>query len=126
MKRVASAQTNPLIVLAEFDEPGKLAGPLVHAGFRTETVDTADAALRFCGINCVNLVISRVLFRYGISGVELAQRLQALATPPGLILITGFHNDLLQKIPGFPPPGVPLLRKPVMTAELLKAVAGMV
>jgi DNA-binding response OmpR family regulator len=123
---VSATQTPPLIVLAEFDEPGKLAGPLVQAGFRTETVDTADAALRFCGINSVNLVISRVLFRYGITGVELAHRLESLAQPPRVLLITNFANDLLRKIPGFPPAGVPVLRKPIMSDELLKTVSTMV
>jgi CheY-like chemotaxis protein len=121
-----TAATLPLIVLAEFEEPGKLAGPLVHAGYRTETVDTADAALRFCGINRVTLVISRVVFRYGITGVELAQRLQSMATPPHVVLVTTYQADRLRRIPGFPPPGVPVLRKPVVTAELLKIVSSIV
>jgi DNA-binding response OmpR family regulator len=119
---VFASQTPPLIVLAEFEEPGKVAGPLVQAGFRTETVDTGDAALRFCGITAVTLVISRVMFRYGMTGVELAGRLQSLAAPPRVILVTAFHNDKLRTIPGFPVPGVPVLRKPIMPAELLQAV----
>lgn len=118
--------THPLIVLAEFEAPGKLAGPLVQAGFRTETVDTADAALRFCGINPVRLVISRVMFRYGMTGVDLAQRLQAMAAPPAVLLITSYRADKLRQIPGFPPAGVPVLRKPIVTAELLKMVTSLV
>jgi CheY-like chemotaxis protein len=121
-----TAAALPLIVLAEFEEPGKRAGPLVHAGYRTETVDTADAALRFCGINRVTLVISRVVFRYGMTGVELAQRLQSMATPPHVVLITTYQADRLRRIAGFPPPGAPVLRKPVVTAELLKIVSSIV
>lgn len=115
-----------MIVLAEFEEPGKLAGPLVQAGYRTETMDTADAALRFCGINPVSVVISRVVFRYGINGVELAQRLQSLKTPPQVVLITTYQTERLRKIPGYPPPNVPVLRKPVMVEELVKLVGSMV
>jgi DNA-binding response OmpR family regulator len=115
----------PLIVLAEFEEPGKLAGPLVQAGYRTETMDTADAALRYCGINPVTLVISRVFFRYGITGVELAKRLQSMASPPAVVLITTYQTDRLQKIPGYPLPGVPVLRKPIVAGELLKIVQGL-
>jgi DNA-binding response OmpR family regulator len=114
--------TQPLIVLAEFEEPGKLAGPLVQSGYRTETMDTADAALRYCGINPVSVVISRVIFRYGITGVELARRLQSMASPPAVVLITTYRVDRLQKIPGYPVPGVPVLRKPIIAAELLKIV----
>jgi DNA-binding response OmpR family regulator len=113
----------PLIVLAEFEEPGKLAGPLVQAGFHTETMDTADAALRYCGINPVTVVISRVVFRYGITGIELARRLQSMASPPAVVLITTYQADRLQKIPGFPIPGVPVLRKPIIAAELVKIVS---
>ena len=119
---MAAPESVPLVVLAEFDEPGKLAGPLVHAGYRTETMDTADAALRFCGINKVNVVISRVLFRYGINGVELAQRLQSMASAPHVVLMTTYQAERLRKIPGYPPQGVPILRKPIVTAELLKIV----
>jgi DNA-binding response OmpR family regulator len=113
----------PLIVLAEFEEPGKLAGPLVQAGYRTEIMDTADAALRYCGINPVTVVISRIGFRYGITGVELARRLQSMASPPAVVLITTYQADRLQKIPGYPIPGVPVLRKPIIAAELLKIVS---
>ncbi len=116
----------PLIVIAEYDEPGQLAGPLVQEGFRTEIVDTADAALRFCGINPVSLVITRVVFRYGISGVELIDRLQALAAPPRAIMVTTFRTDRLRKLPGFPPAGVPLLFKPIVSAELVKQVNSLV
>jgi DNA-binding response OmpR family regulator len=116
----------PLIVLAEFEEPGKLAGPLVQAGFRTEIMDTADAALRFCGINQVDLVITRIVFRYGITGVELAGKLRSLASPPEVLMVTAFQADRLRKIPGFPPPGIPVLRKPIVTAELMKLVTSMV
>lgn len=123
---MAAPQTAPVIVLAEFEEPGKLAGPLVQAGYRTETVDTADAALRFCGINPVALVISRVVFRYGINGVELTQRLQALKKPPQVVLITTYQVERLRRIPGYPPPGVPVLRKPIMTEELVKLVSSIV
>lgn len=123
---MAPPQTAPVIVLAEFEEPGKLAGPLVQAGYRTETVDTADAALRFCGINPVALVISRVVFRYGINGVELTQRLQALKKPPQVVLITTYQVERLRRIPGYPPPGVPVLRKPIMTEELVKLVSSIV
>jgi DNA-binding response OmpR family regulator len=126
MKGVAAPNGVPLIVLAEFDEPGKLSGPLVQAGYRTETMDTADAALRFCGINKVDLVISRVVFRYGMTGVELAQRLKSMASPPNVVLITTFQSDRLRKIPGYPPPGVTVLRKPVIAAELLKVVTSIV
>lgn len=111
-----------LILLAEYDEPGQLAGPIVQEGFRTEIVDTADAALRFCGITPVSLVITRVVFRYGISGVELVDRLKALASPPRVVMITSYHTERLLKVAGFPPPGVPLLRKPLIAAELLKHV----
>ena len=117
---------SPLIVLAEFEEPGKLAGPLVQSGFRTETMDTADAALRFCGINRVDLVISRVLFRYGMTGVDLAHRLRSMATPPAVVLVTAYQPDQLRQIPGFPIAGVPLLRKPIVTAELVKMVSSRV
>jgi len=112
----------PLIVLAEYDEPGQLAGPLVQQGYRTEIVDTADAALRFCGINSVSVVITRVIFRYGMSGVELISRLQLLASPPRSILVSPHRSDSLRKIPGFPPPGVTLIQKPIVHDELLKAV----
>ena len=119
---MAAPRTRPLIVLAEFEAPGKLAGPLIQSGYRTEIMDTADAALRYCGINSVTLVISRVVFRYGITGVELAQRLQSMATPPAVVLITTYQADRLRNIPGFPPAGVPVLRKPIVAAELLKIV----
>jgi DNA-binding LytR/AlgR family response regulator len=66
------------------------------------------------------------VFRYGITGVELAQRLQSMATPPHVVLVTTYQADRLRRIPGFPPPGVPVLRKPVVTAELLKIVSSIV
>jgi DNA-binding response OmpR family regulator len=98
----------------------------VQAGFRIEITDTADAALRYCGITQVDLVISRVVFRYGINGVELAQRLRSMASPPSVLLVTTYQAERLRKIPGFPLPGVPVLRKPIVTDELVKMVSSMV
>jgi DNA-binding response OmpR family regulator len=117
---------DPLIVLAEFDEPGQISGPMVQAGFQIQTLDTAEAALRFCGINPVSLVISRVVFRYGMTGVELVERLRSLASPPHTILITPHRSDRLRRIPGYPPRGVRVLRKPIVPAELLKEVQSVV
>ena len=125
-RRVTAPRPTPLIVIAEFEEPGKLAGPLVQAGFRTEIMDTADAAARFCGINKVDLVITRIVFRYGITGIDLAHRLRALASPPAVVLVTTYQADRLRKIPGYPMAGVPMLRKPIVTAELVKMVASMI
>jgi DNA-binding response OmpR family regulator len=116
----------PLIVLAEYEEPGQLAGPLVQQGYHIETFDSADAALRFCGINNVSLVITRALFPYGITGVELISRLQSLANQPRAIMVTGHRSDKLGKIPGYPPPGVSLLHKPIVNDELLKTVNALV
>ena len=60
-----------------------------------------------------NQVISRVVFRYGMNGVDLVTRLRALGSPPRALLITTYQTDRLRKIPGFPPPGVTVLRKPI-------------
>ena len=68
------------------------------------------------------MVISRIVFRYGMTGVDLAQRLRALASPPPVLLITAFQSDQLRKIPGFRVPGVPVLRKPIVIEELVKTV----
>jgi DNA-binding response OmpR family regulator len=123
MNAMRSPETEALIVLAEFEEPGQLAGPLVQAGFRTEIVDTGDAALRFCGINHVDVVITRIVFRYGITGVELVNRLRGMGSSARAIMITSHKSDRLRKVAGFPMPGVPILRKPILGSELVQKVA---
>ena len=126
MKGMSPQRSPALIVLAEFEQPGKLAGPLVQAGFRTETVDSAEAALRFCGINSVDLLITRIVFRYGMTGVELVNRAQAMKSCPRALMITSHRSERLRKVAGFPLPGVPVLYQPIMEAELLETVSSLI
>ena len=110
------------IVVAEYDNPEEIAEPF-RADYCVVIVDTGEAALNICTTCRVDLVITRAVFREGMNGVDLADRLAALPSPPRVCLVTPFRLAILKALPGFPPPGVPVLRKPIPTDALVKTAA---
>src|SRR5690349_16013309 len=111
----------PLIVVAEFDRADELISPL-RADYRVEVAATGDAALKICRKCQVDLVISRVVFREGLNGIDLIEELARLNVPPKMLLVTPFRLNILRVVPGFPPKGVPLLHIPAPPEVLLNQV----
>ena len=111
------------IVIAEYDRPEEIAEPL-RLDYRVVIVDSADAAFQVCTTCEVDLVVTRVVFREGMNAVELVDQLAMLPVPPRVCLVTPFRLAILNNLPGFPPPGVPILRKPI-PISLLVNTAGL-
>lgn len=112
----------PTIVIAEYDRPEEVVGPL-RADYCTVVVDSADAAFQICAACQVDLVITRAVFLRGMNAVELLDRLATLPSPPRVCLVTPFRLAVLNSLSGFLPPGVPILEKPI-PPNLLVTTAG--
>jgi DNA-binding NarL/FixJ family response regulator len=54
---------------------------------------TAEAAVAFCTITPVDLVLMDLSFGSGRSGVEATARLRAIATPPNVLVVTNYDTD---------------------------------
>jgi hypothetical protein len=105
---------------AEYDRPAEVAEPL-RGDYNVVVVDTAEAAFQICTTCKVNLVITRAVFREGMNGVELVDRLATVPSPPRVYLVTPFRLAILNALPGFRPPGVPIVRNPILTGVLVNA-----
>lgn len=71
------------------------------------TADHADLALSLCRQRNINLVVSRVVFRNGTSGIEFAAELRRSGIP--VILFSPFSEAILRRLPGFPPADIPVV-----------------
>lgn len=112
------------VVIAEYDNPEEIAEPF-RADYCVVVVGTADAALSICLTCRVDLVITREVFIEGMNGVELANRLASLPSPPRVCLVTPFRLGTLQALPRFLPLEVPVISKPIPAEVLVNTASSL-
>ena len=96
-------------------------------GCKIQIVPTAREVLRLCQTQEIGLVVSRVVFSEDgrMNGLDLANDLHGRVP---VVLTTEFSDAILDKIPGYPPSDVPVLRQPLdldaLETEIRKAIGG--
>ena len=94
---------------------------------KVQIVPTAREVLRLCQTQEIDLVVSRVVFSEDgrMNGLDLANDLHGRVP---VVLTTEFSDAILDKIPGYPPSDVPVLRQPLdldaLETEIRKAIGG--
>jgi signal transduction histidine kinase/CheY-like chemotaxis protein len=96
---------------------------LEHRGYRVLQAGHGQEALKLWEMEGgkVDLVLTDVVMPEGLSGIELAERLQR--SRPGLpvVLMTGYSAELMRR--GFKvPPGARFLQKPFIARDLLRNI----
>jgi len=108
--RVLLVEDNPQV--REFAE-----GLLVDLGCRVVSADSAEQALRELADDEIDLVLSDVVMP-GMSGVELAQKIQESHPDVPILLATGYSEEIVKRGSDFS-----VLLKPFGAADLSKAMA---
>ena len=96
-------------------------------GCKVQIVPTAREVLRLCQTQEIDLGVSRVVFSEDgrMNGLDLANDLHGRVP---VVLTTEFSDAILDKIPGYPPSDVPVLRQPLdldaLETEIRKAIGG--
>jgi CheY-like chemotaxis protein len=96
---------------------------LAGGGHRVLQAADAEEALRVLSESSehVDVVVSDVVLP-GMSGVDLARRLEARADAPEIVLVSGYTDDVAMRSEGSG--GRPVIDKPFTAEQLLDAVAG--
>jgi signal transduction histidine kinase len=96
---------------------------LAGAGHRVLQAASAEEGLRLLREHDerVDVVVSDIVLP-GMSGVELADKLEARANPPAIVLVSGYTDDFARR--GRDGGGRPVIDKPFSAEELLDAVSG--
>ncbi len=101
-ERLLNGGRRPTVIVAGASAPD-LVPALESDGYLVLTIASASMAAETCKARKIDLVVSDVIFEYGINGVELAEALSEVAARPQLILFSPFPPAVLSNVPGFPP-----------------------
>lgn len=109
------------ILLAEDDEVMRsyLDRALSRSGYQVSTAATGREALELLESGTYDLLLTDIVMPE-MDGIELAQRAQALETPPKVMFITGFAAVALQANDAVP--DARLLSKPFHLKDLVRNV----
>ncbi len=112
----------PMIVLATDDpeQDERIARAFRDRCCDVTVVSTASQAVHLCRSRRCDIVVSRVVFMAGLNGVELAELLAGSCS--GIFLFSSFPDDILQRLPGFPPAAARFYRVPGQDADLITDV----
>jgi CheY-like chemotaxis protein len=112
-------------VLVVEDDPQVLefvASQLRSLGYKVTTAPTGREALSLLEKNTnYDLVMTDVVLPSGMSGTELASRIEKFNPRPKILLTSGYSEEVFQQH-GRPANGVPLLKKPYKRADLAHAL----
>lgn len=119
---IATPDSGPIPTLVVEDDPKVrtlLARQLGKAGYDVTTVSSAEEALQLIKTGPLPaLLLSDIRLRDGMSGVDLLLELKRLDVKMAMALVTAFSEEI--ELYADELEGIPVVRKPFRTAELLR------
>ena len=120
---VAGAATGETVLLVEDEDAVRVACRriLERAGFNVvEASDGSDALAQLAG-SAIDLLLTDVIMPGGVSGRDLAERLQAERPGLPVLFMSGYTADVIAKR-GILEPGISVVEKPFSSSDLLGKV----